>query len=78
MIDVGVFGSTGYTGAELIRLLTRHEQVRLRFATSVSQAGQSLASVFAGAPAVDLISQAEAPLGDLDVSFLCLPHSQSA
>ncbi len=78
MIDVGVFGSTGYTGAELIRLLTRHEQVRLRFATSASQAGQPLARVFPGAPAVELISPAEAPLGDIDVAFLCLPHSQSA
>lgn len=78
MIDVGVFGSTGYTGAELIRLLARHEQVRLRFATSASSAGQSLANVFPGAPAVELISPAEAPLGEIDVAFLCLPHSQSA
>ena len=78
MIDVGVFGSTGYTGAELIRLLTRHERIRLRFATSVSQAGQSLADVFPGAPAVKLTSPAEAPLGEIDVAFLCLPHSQSA
>ena len=78
MIDVGVFGSTGYTGAELIGLLTRHEQVRLRFATSQSQAGQSLANVFPGAPAIELTSPAEAPLGEIDVAFLCLPHSQSA
>lgn len=78
MIEAGVFGATGYTGVELIRLLARHEQVRLSLATSRSNADRNLAEVFPGAPEVDLIDPEQAPLEKLDVVFLCLPHGQSA
>ena len=78
MIEVGVLGATGYTGAELIRLLGRHEQVQLRFATSRSNPGRSLAQVFPGAPDVKLIDPERAPLEDVDLVFLCLPNGQSA
>ncbi|GMR09970.1 MAG: N-acetyl-gamma-glutamyl-phosphate reductase [Anaerolineae bacterium] len=78
MIEVGVLGATGYTGAELIRLIGRHEQVRLAFATSRSNPDRSLAQVFPGAPEVDLIAPEHAPLKDVDLVFLCLAHGQSA
>ena len=78
MIRAGVFGATGYTGVELIRLLGRHEQVRLSLATSRSNPGRSLSQVFPGAPEVDLIDPEQASLEKLDVVFLCLPHGQSA
>ena len=78
MIEVGVLGATGYTGAELIRLLGRHQQVQLRFATSRSHPDRSLAQVFPGAPDFNLIDPEHAALGDVDLVFLCLPHEQSA
>lgn len=78
MIEVGVFGATGYTGVELIRLLRHHDQARLSFATSRSNPGRILSQVFPGAPEADLIDPAQAPLDELDVVFLCLPHGQSA
>ncbi len=78
MIEAGVFGATGYTGVELIRLLGRHEGVRLSLATSRSNAGRNLAEVFPGAPETDLVAPDQAPLEDLDVVFLCLPHGKSA
>ncbi len=78
MIEVGVLGATGYTGAELIRLLGRHEQVRLRFAASRSNPDRSLAQVFPGAPDIKLIDPEHAPIEDVDLVFLCLPHGQSA
>ena len=78
MIEAGVFGATGYTGVELIRLLRHHDQARLSFATSRSNPGRILSQVFPGAPEVDLIDPAQAPLDELDVVFLCLPHGQSA
>jgi len=78
MIEAGVFGATGYTGVELIRLIGRHEQVRLSLATSRSNAGRNLAEVFPGAPELDLIAPDQASLEDLDVVFLCLPHGKSA
>lgn len=78
MVAVGVYGATGYTGAELIRLLARHEHVTLQFATSRSQAGRNLAQVFPGAPAVDLIDPVQAHPDQVDAVFLCLPHGESA
>lgn len=78
MIRAGVFGSTGYTGYELIRLLSGHPEVDLIFAASNSAAGSSLGAHFARAPQVDLIAPEAAPLAEVDVVFLCLPHGKSA
>jgi len=44
-IRVAVVGATGYTGAELIRWLARHPQVRLTAVTSEQRAGKALADV---------------------------------
>ncbi len=78
MIEVGLVGASGYTGHELVRLLLRHPRVHLRFATSRSHAGQSLAQVFPGAADLPLIAPEEAPLQDVEAIFLCLPHGASA
>ena len=75
---VGVFGATGYTGCELIKLLRRHPQVELQFATSNSYAGQTLAKVFPGAPDAALIASDDAPLDQAELVFLCLPHAAAA
>lgn len=40
MIQVGVVGGTGYTGVELLRLLSGHEQVQLKVITSRAEAGK--------------------------------------
>ena len=78
MIKVGVFGATGYTGVELIRILVRHPGVEVTFATSFSYAGKSLADVYASAPALPLITAEAAPIDQVDVVFLCLPHAAAA
>jgi N-acetyl-gamma-glutamyl-phosphate reductase len=78
MIKVGIFGVTGYAGYELLRWLQRHRQAHVVFATSESQAGKSLASVFPGPLDIDLIAPDDAPLGDVDVAFLGLPHGVAA
>ncbi|VAW32192.1 N-acetyl-gamma-glutamyl-phosphate reductase, partial [hydrothermal vent metagenome] len=36
MIRVGIFGATGYTGHELVKILGRHPQVEVIFGTSQS------------------------------------------
>ncbi len=78
MISVGIFGATGYTGLELAHLISGHSEARLVCATSTSHAGQSLARVIPGAPEIEMLTPEEAPLTDLDVAFLCLPHGLSA
>src|SRR5690606_23675536 len=46
MIRVGVVGATGYTGAELLRLLAGHPHVTLDTVTSRTEAGRPVAEIF--------------------------------
>ncbi|MDD2407523.1 MAG: N-acetyl-gamma-glutamyl-phosphate reductase [Tepidiphilus sp.] len=46
MIKVGVVGGTGYTGVELLRLLSRHPEVSLEAITSRTEAGMPVAELF--------------------------------
>ena len=78
MIKAGIFGATGYAGYELVKLLARHEQVTLRFVTSQSLAGQQLDELYPQAPHLPLIAGESAPLDDVDVAFLALPHAAAA
>ena len=77
-IRVGVYGATGYTGLELVRLLTQHPEVDIRFLTSESSAGQSLRQSWPQAPDIRLVRAADAPLAEVEAVFLCLPHTRSA
>jgi N-acetyl-gamma-glutamyl-phosphate reductase len=78
MVKVGVFGATGYTGLELVSILTRHPQAQIQFVTSKSYAGRSLRDVYPAAPDLLLIPPQEASLDTTDVVFLCLPHAAAA
>jgi len=46
MIRVGIVGGTGYTGAELLRLLARHPQATPAVITSRSESGLPVAEMF--------------------------------
>jgi N-acetyl-gamma-glutamyl-phosphate reductase len=74
MINVGIYGATGYAGYELLHLLKHHRAARVVFAASETQAGKALADVFPGPLDAPLLSFDDAPLGDVDVVFLALPH----
>src|SRR5262245_47480472 len=78
MINVGIYGVTGYAGYELLRWLKRHRAARVVFTTSESHAGKSLAMVFPGPLDAPLLAPDEAPLGEADVVFLGLPHGVAA
>ena len=43
---VAVFGASGYTGLELLRILCRHPQVELAAVTSEQRAGQAVGDAF--------------------------------
>ena len=81
MIKVAVVGATGYTGAELVRILSRHPQVQLVALTSRSYAGQPYYKVY---PHFYKYIDLECETLDLnqlvskaDVVFTALPHGCS-
>ena len=43
---IGILGASGYTGAELVRLLLRHPQVEIVLLTADRRAGKAMADVF--------------------------------
>lgn len=71
-ITVGVVGAAGYTGLELLRVLTGHDGVRIAYGTSRSMEGQP--SPVAG---LSFRDPAKVEVGDVDVVFLCVPHGQA-
>lgn len=77
MIKVGIVGGTGYTGAELLRLLAGHPQVELVAITSRSERGLPVAEMFPNLRGrVDLafIEPDEQLLSDCDLVFYATPN----
>lgn len=76
---IGILGASGYTGAELVRLLLRHPRVEIALLTADRKAGQSMADVFPQFAPYDLPTLVSmdgldwAALG-LDLIFCALPH----
>lgn len=76
-IKVGIVGSAGYTGGELLRILVYHPHVEIVFANSVSNAGNKLYAVHN-----DLFGDTELVFSsdfhsDIDVLFLCVGHGDA-
>lgn len=78
MVRVGIYGATGYTGIELVKIFARHPQVELEFATSDSYVGKKLSDAFPCHFDTPLIAHDAAPRDQIDVAFLALPHGASA
>jgi N-acetyl-gamma-glutamyl-phosphate reductase len=77
-IRTGVLGASGYSGAEMLRLLAHHPQTDIRALTAERHAGRAVADVFphlGGANLPDLIKVDEVDWSDLDAVFCCLPHA---
>ncbi|HUR17462.1 MAG TPA: N-acetyl-gamma-glutamyl-phosphate reductase [Acidimicrobiales bacterium] len=81
MIRVGIFGASGYTGAELLRLCAGHPEFDMAFAAAASQAGTRAATLYPSLAAAypDLVFAEPDPAAaeDLDLVFLALPHGAS-
>ncbi|WP_282638005.1 N-acetyl-gamma-glutamyl-phosphate reductase [Sphingobacterium thalpophilum] len=77
MIRVGIVGSAGYTGGELLRVLIYHPEVEIVFANSASNAGNKVYAVHN-----DLFGDTELTFSadfhsDIDVLFLCVGHGDA-
>jgi N-acetyl-gamma-glutamyl-phosphate reductase len=76
-IRIGVLGASGYTGADLIRLASRHPNMEIAVLAASSHAGRTLAEVFPHftfieAPA--LVKAESADWSSCDAVFSGLPH----
>jgi N-acetyl-gamma-glutamyl-phosphate reductase len=81
-IRVGILGASGYTGADLVRLLVAHPHVEIVLLTAERKAGLPLGDVFphlVGYDLPDLIALQDIEWRDveLDVVFCALPHATS-
>lgn len=77
MVRIGILGATGYTGYELVKLLSNHTQAEIGCATSRSNAGQKLSDLYPCPYDVPLVAPEDAPLAQMDVAICCLPHGES-
>src|SRR6202043_2811001 len=76
---IGVLGASGYTGAELVRLLLRHPRVEIVLLTADRRAGKTMADVFPqfapyDLPVLTAIEGVDWKAVGLDLAFCGLPH----
>jgi len=80
-LSVGIVGASGFTGAELLRLLVNHPNMRVRAVTGDSQAGTKVADLYPSlGPAygdMAYVKYEDAGLDELDLVFAGLPHRAS-
>lgn len=77
MIKVAIVGGTGYTGVELIRLLSRHPHAKIEYLTSRTEADKRVDELFPSLRDVsDLVFSDldEQKLAECDVVFFATPH----
>ena len=76
---IGGLGASGYTGAELLRLLIRHPRVEIVLLTADRRAGKVMADVFPqfapyALPMLTAIEGTDWKALGLDLAFCALPH----
>jgi len=75
-IRVGIIGATGYVGAELVRLLTRHPAVEVVGLQGRGRDHEPIGLTHAHLASTGLDVHADLP--DVDAVFLALPHGAAA
>ncbi|MCT2529240.1 N-acetyl-gamma-glutamyl-phosphate reductase [SAR92 clade bacterium H921] len=77
MIKIGIVGGTGYTGAELLRLLSGHPNAELVAITSRSEKGVPVAQLYPNLRGIVDLAFSDpdiAVLGQCDLVFFATPH----
>ena len=78
--NIAILGASGYTGAELIRLIAGHAAMKIAALGANSKAGQSIAQVFPHLRHLDLpqlLQIEEIDFANIDLCFCALPHKTS-
>ena len=78
--NTAILGASGYTGADLIRLIATHPSMRIKALSGERKAGQPLAQVFPHLRHLDLpdlVKIADIDFTEIDLAFCALPHKTS-
>lgn len=78
--NVAILGASGYTGAELVRLISTHPDITIKALSAHSRAGQPYSEVFPhlrhlSLPPLQTVDAVD--FSDIDLVFCALPHATS-
>lgn len=77
MLKVGIVGGTGYTGVELVRLLSQHPKVQLQAITSRAEAGKKINQLYPnlrGYSELEFSLPTQDALKECELVFFATPH----
>ena len=75
--NIAILGASGYTGAELVRIIASHPDMKIVAMTADRKAGQTMGSVFPHLAYLDLpllTKIEEVDFSGVDLAFCALPH----
>ena len=78
--SIAILGASGYTGAELVRLIASHPDLTITALTADRKAGQPMAAVYPFLRHLDLPDLCrieDVDFSDIDLCFCALPHATS-
>lgn len=78
--NVAILGASGYTGAELVRLIAQHPNITIKALAAERKAGMTMAQVFPHLRHMDLPTLckiSEIDFSEIDLCFCALPHKTS-
>ena len=78
--NIAILGASGYTGAELVRLIATHPLMRIAALSADRKAGMEMAQVFPHLRHLDLpplVRIGEIDFSGIDLVFCALPHATS-
>lgn len=80
MIKVAVVGASGYAGGELLRIISGHPQLDLKYAIANNMSGESISRHFPNLQSIPGVFQSieEVDFKSVDAVLLALPHGESA
>lgn len=81
MLRVGVVGATGYTGEEIVRILSGHKKVKVAYLSAIVEKEEPISDIFPSLKGrIDLICKkpnTDEAAKEVDLIFLALPHRVS-
>ncbi|MEL6608550.1 MAG: N-acetyl-gamma-glutamyl-phosphate reductase [Pseudomonadota bacterium] len=80
MKNIAIIGASGYTGAELVRLIAMHPGMHITALAANSKAGRQMADVFPHLRGMDLptlVTWDAIDFAEVDLCFCALPHKTS-